>query len=573
MTRFCIVYSLEAGVVCLCTISILISGGLICNHQLKLPAQIRDWRKATIYSDSQLDLLDINVTIATWVLVGDILCTLLMILPVSLTEIETPWKERNLRRKFLIPCVIGKLLCILHGITGFVWILWKFHHDCPEIIGILLALALYVFLGLYVLVVVISYYLQLGMRLTFHKLKHSASGSSRQSQDTQMKYQRAELAETEEIVPSSPMEERKGKKLPGHAQKVSGDALVKDVEYKDEETHTGSRRKLNEYNDIHERKLDRNPNKKPYSSQEALDAKLHKSQEKLQRSEADEREEQYRRLLNKSRGSQEHLDEEEGRRRKRENVRQIGPDQMEYRVSEREESDGGGKRRYYYKRDKRDMDEKPAEQEDQVKERSRQPGAAPGRARRESDDSLGSMGRIRSPPRYPYAPPRRQSDGSYDSNDGFRNDWHRSEPQSYDPYDRPVRHVENRREAQAPKQQSYHRDSDDSGDIVRSPPSYKPPLRLSDSSQDSYGRVREERHQERDPRYYDPPRRYEDEPIHQPERPYRNDDYVYQPRLPNDAQQHTAYENDNEYDDDDYEPAPPYIESRYDQDGYISSEV
>ena len=585
MTRFCVVYSLEFGVVSLCIISILVSGGLICNHQLKFPGQIRDWRNASIYYDDQLDMLDLNVKIATWVLVGDIMCTLLMVLPVAMTDIETPWKERNCRRKLLIPCIIGKILCNFHGIAAFVWITLKFNYNCPEIMGILIALALYVFLGWYLIVVVGSYFLQLGMRMTFHKLRHSTSGSTRQSQDSRLQYQKAEMGESGEIP--SPKAERNGnqrrEKVVEQGLKGADDNAGRKIEYQGHETHRGSQRKLYEHDDPDERKPLKNADKRSRSSQEALDDKRYESKEKLKSNEADAREEQYRKLLKKSRGSLDHIDNNDdddederyrsnerigkGIQRSRDNIRQIGPDQREYRVSEREETDGGGKRRYYYKRDKRDPYERPTEDETDTVEGPRRTKPDPRRARRESDDSLGSMGRIRSPPK--YAPPRSQSDGSHDSHEGIRNDPYRQkEPQNYGQYGRPPP----RSKQAAPQSQPYHRDSDDSLGRERVPPRYRPPPRRSDSSYDDRGRPERPQRDERS--YYDPPRRYYDE---EPPRHDDYDDYDYQQGRSSNARPSANY-RDNEngdygYNDDEYDQAPPYEDRRQDQDGYISSEV
>ena len=598
LTRFCVVYSLEVGVISLCIASILVSGGLICNNQFKLPVQIRDWRNASIYSEGQLDVLKLNVNIATWVLVGDILCTLLMLLPASMTDIQAPWKERNCRRKILIPCIVGKILCILHGTAAFVWITWKFHHDCPEIIGILLALALYVLLGWYVVVVVLSYYLHLGMRMTFHKLRHSKSDSTQRSQESQFHFQKGEVEESDRGR-SMFKDEKNGNRRPGRAvdQRLGDgdDDAGKSAELKGHEEYKTSQRKLYEQNE-------RKPERRSHSSQEALDRRSRGSKEKLESNGIDEREEQYKKLMKRSRGSLDSVDEDDdgghvandndhggggeryrrdrtdnGRERKRENITQVGPDQIEYHVSEREETDGGGKRRYYYKRDKRDPYER-SEADRHLLEMQRKPKASASRGRRESDDSAGSIGRLRSPPK--QAPAHHQSDDSYED---VRNDPYRQrKPERNDPYNRPPRSNEYQGPQRIlPPYQPYHRGSDNSLDRIRSPPAYKPSPRMSDSSHDSYDRVRPQTRRDYRPQYYDPPRRYYDEePERQAEQFY--DDYEHEQSQPGNTRPdttHRAYEHDNDDDDDDdyiedeYDQAPPYEYRRDDQDGYVSSEV
>jgi len=610
MTRFCIIYSLEVGVISLCIISILVSGGLICNHQFKLPEQIRDWRNASIYHNDQLNMLDLNVKIAVWVLVGDILCTLLMILPVSMTSIEAPWKERNSRRKILIPCIVGKVLCILHSMVAFVWVAWKFHYKCPEIIGILLALALYVLLGWYVIVVVVSYYLHLGMRMTFHKLHHSQSDSTQRSLDSQLQYQK-ELTREEIEIPHIAKDEVIVNRKPGKAlDQRSRDSFDGAIEHGGHEEHRTSQRKLYEYNNEDGRKSER----RSHSSQEALDRRGYGSREKLRVSEIDQREEQYNKMLRKSRGSLDHIDEvdddrndrrhrrNEGavdeRQRKRDNIRQVGPDQIEYHVSEREETDGGGKKRYYYKRDKRDPYERSTEEPLQAPEMQKKPKSYESRVRRESEDSLGSMGRIRSPPK--YAPPRHPSDQSYDGHEGVRSDpYKQRRPQYDDPYDRPQRRKEYQEPlSAAPPYRPYHRNSEESLDRGRSPPEYRPSPRMSDSSHDSYDRARPAANSDHRQHYYDPPQRYYDDPPmrRRNEQSYDNDDDGYEQRRPASYEQrdpvsyeqrepinarpstnYRAYgqdeDDDDQYIQEEYIRAPPYEDTRYDQDGYVSSEV
>lgn len=448
----------------------------------------------------------------------------------------------------------------MHGIAGFVWITWKFHYDCPEIIGILIALALYVLLGFYVIVVAISYYIQLGMRMTFHKLKHSASGSTEHSQESQAKQQKAALGSDSE------MGSRSGR-IGSRRQDNIGIDVNREAEFKDEEAYKGSKRKLQEHDEDDARKPYRNPEKRSHSSQEILNDKSSRSKERLQRSEAEEREEQYKRLLNRSRGSQDHLDEHSEQERKAKNVRQMGPDQMEYRVSEREEIDGGGKRRYYYRRDKRDPYERPAEEETNFAERQRM--SKPRRSRQASDNSLGSMGRLRSPPRHTH--PRNQSDSSYGSNDGIRNHPYRQNEQNFDQFDRDPRQV-------ASPGQEYDRDSDDSLGQERPPPVYQPPVRLAERHHDKFDRGRPEVHRVEEPQYHDPPRKYfDEEPVRQHETAHR-DDYDNHPSRGRNMKKNSAYRGANEiddkqYPDDEYEQAFPYEGPRYDQDGYISSEV
>ena len=599
MTRFCVVYSLEVGVISLCISSILISGGLICNHQFKLPEQIRDWRNGSIYYDDQLDMLDLNVKIAIWVLVGDIFCTLLMVLPVSLTSIEAPWKERNSIRKILIPCIIGKILCILHGIAAFVWIRWKFHYKCPEIIGILLALALYILLGWYLVVVVISYFLHLGMRMTFHKLRHSHSDSTQRSQEIPA-HQKGEMTESE-MVPSISEHEKGGKRRPGKVvdQRLgdAGNGTSKNIEHRGYEEHKTSQRKLYEHND-------KKPEKRSHSSQEALDRKSHGSREKLS-NEEDEREQQYKKLLRRSEGDQDHVDDNDGgvddygdndgrhrrgkrmdheRQRKHDNIRQVGPDQIEYHVSEREETDGGGKRRYYYKKDRRDPYERSTEDLPNAPEMQKRQKTNRNRVRRESDDSVGSMGRLRSPPK--YAPPRHQSDDSYDSHEDQRNRPYRpNKPRVDDAYDRPQRRQEYQEPVRGmPPYRPYHRDSNDSLDRVRSPPEYRPSPRMSDSSHNSYDREGPTARDDYRQQYNHPPRRYYDrEQARQNEQPYGDeyDQELERPRNVRPNVNHRVYEHHDDVDDynddddyirDEYQQTPPYEDTRY-QDGYISSEV
>lgn len=595
MTRFCVIYSLEVGVISLCICSILVSGGLICNHQFKLPGQIRDWRNGSIYYDDQLNMLDLNVKIAIWVLVGDILCTLLMVLPVSLTSIEAPWKERNCLRKILIPCIIGKILCILHGITAFVWITWKFNYKCPEIVGILLALALYVLLGWYLVVVVISYYLHLGMRMTFHKLRHSQSDSTQRSQESQLHNQKGGMIEGE-MLPSISEHEKAGKRRPGKVvdqrPRDADNETSKNIELKGYEEHKASQRKLYDHND-------KKPEKRSHSSQEALDRKSHGSREKLSNVE-DEREQQYKKLLRRSEGGLDDVDDNDvggdddgrlrrgermgnERQKKRDNIRQVGPDQIEYHVSEREETDGGGKRRYYYKRDRKDPYERSTEDLANAPEMQKSQKTSTNRVRRESDDSVGSMGRLRSPPK--YAPPRHQYDDSHDNHEDQRNHPYRpNKPQLDDRYDRPQRRHEHQEPVQVmPPYRPYQRDSDGSLDRVRSPPEYRPSPRMSDSSHNSYDRDRPTERDAYRQQYNSQPRRYYDK--EQARQNEYGDEYDQELRKPLNARpdvNQRAYERDDgvdDYNDDDddyirdeYHQAPPYEDTRY-QDGYISSEV
>ena len=537
MTRFCVFYSLETGVVCLCIASILVSGGLICNHHFKIPVQIKDWRNVTIYDDSQLNLLELNTKIAIWVLASDILLTLLMLFPAAMTDVSTPWKKRNSVRKILIPCIIVKILCNLHGIAAIVWISWKFNYNCPEIIGLLLALALYVFLGWYVIVVVISYFLELGMRRTFHKLSPSNGNSKRGSQQTQISYQRAELANSDEIIPLGSRE--------------NGNFAENKHPYGEEEPHKSSKRKLNEHDkeDGEEKRRLGEKGAKAHtrneralrSSRDGLDDQKSGSREALRaktyEKEAEEREEQYRKLLNKStwnqdqenKGDNERYDSNQRLKKEKqkseENIRRVGPDGKRYRVSEKD-GEGGGKQRYYYRtKNKSQYESPPRDNDDEIDspERGRHRPPKYQRNQRDSEGSLESVGRVRSPPK--YAPRQSQSDDS--------------------------------QERPAQDQMRY----DDSP--RRRPPSYP------------------------EPGYHDPrdnlERRYEEAPLRidpDPHQAAERNGYNYQERqrygsrenverYPDDPNQ--SY-NDYDYDGHDYVEAPPYVDTRY-EDGYISSEV
>ena len=613
MTRFCVFYSLEVGVVCLCIASVVVSGGLICNHKFQVPIQIREWRNQTIYTEQNLKIIDLFDDISVWVLVGDVLFTLLMLFPAALTKRETPWEKRNSARKILIPCIVIKLMVILYHMVSFVWVAWKLHAQCPEIIGILLAFALYVLLGWYLIVVVISFYLELGMRLTFHKLQPSVS-SVQHSQKSSIS-QREEVIVSEEKIQIEYKDEGEKESL----RKIDSDenGYSNDMYFKKQEaTYKSSNRTLDDQDKnegtkaSNERRRHKNPEKRSHSSQEVIDDNRYASTDRLKKDvrdkEIEDREEQYQKLLNKSQvsldsldGRQTNLKKEKGR--SQEKFQQLGPDNLKYRVSERKNADGEGKRRYYYKTDKNGSQGNDRRESGDSHESKEIMRPAPPRyrsPRHDSDDSHESHGRRRS--KKPRSPPRRESDES-----------HESQRQRYDPArNHPRRESDDGQISQRqfryppPPVSPPHRESDHSHDSknqgrMRYHPPRKPERDASDN-EDGYGRSRDA------PPRYDDRRQYYNRPGYDDD--YNDDEYDGQASIPlrstharpeveeRSYQRIPRYEDDDSqyddrydgrrqsHDDDDdddadsdeyparYRRAPPY-RGTLNEDGYISSEV
>eukprot|EP00112_Aurelia_sp_Birch-Aquarium-sp1_P009633 Seg21.5 transcript_id=Seg21.5/GoldUCD/mRNA.D3Y31 product="hypothetical protein" protein_id=Seg21.5/GoldUCD/D3Y31 len=616
MTRFCVFYSLEAGVVCLCIASIVVSGGLICNHKFQVPIQIREWRNQTIYTEENLKIVDLFDDISVWVLVGDVLFTLLMLFPAALTKRETPWEKRNSARKILIPCIVIKILVILYHMVLFVWVAWKLHAKCPEIIGILLAFALYVLLGWYLIVVVISFYFELGMRLTFHKLQPSARSSVQQSQKSSISQQEQAVVSDEKIQIEHIEEDGKEslRKIDNDDNGYSNDMYFKKQK---ETTYKSSNRTLDdqdrngdaEAKKSNERRHHKNPEKRSHSSQEIIDGKRYPSTERLKSiakdKEVEDREEQYRKLLNKSQvsldsldGRQTNLKKEKGR--SQEKFQQLGPDNMKYRVSERKNADGEGKRRYYYKTDKKGKQENNRrESEDSHDSKERRPAPPKYRSpRHDSEDSRESQGRKMN--KKPRSPPHRESDGSHESQSRQRYDPPRNRPRKVSDDSQ----VSQRQFRYPPPPVSPpHRESDHSHDSqnqgrTRYPPPGQPERDASDN-EEGYKRSRDAPPQYYDRRpYYNRPRYDDDDdddddydgqasiPLRSTHtRPeieersyqriprYEDDDSHYDDRGYNDRREGHDYDDaDSDEYPERYGKVPPYRDT-VDEDGYISSEV
>lgn len=163
MRKFCECYSLKSGFLIIGIFNMLVPGGLICDYLFQLPGQINAFRRLGTYPKKNLDLLKLNMDIAIWVLAGDVLMVVFMMMPLSCTFSFTPLKTRRCVRVVLIPCIVGKCLPILHGLTAIVWLPLVFSTHCWEIVGIMIAIGLHILLGMYLVIIAISYYQELGM--------------------------------------------------------------------------------------------------------------------------------------------------------------------------------------------------------------------------------------------------------------------------------------------------------------------------------------------------------------------------------------------------------------------------
>eukprot|EP00794_Sanderia_malayensis_P006899 gene6899-7677_t len=163
LNKFCECYSLRAGLCILAIFDMIVSGGLICDFKFQFPDQISAFRRLFIYASDKLNLLELNVEIAFWIMIADVLFVSIMLIPVSFATVSTPLKTKRSVRIILIPCIVERTLSILHSIAAIIWLPLTFSVKCAEIVGVMLAVGLRILLGAYLVLVAISYYEKLGI--------------------------------------------------------------------------------------------------------------------------------------------------------------------------------------------------------------------------------------------------------------------------------------------------------------------------------------------------------------------------------------------------------------------------
>lgn len=208
--RFCECLSLRSGVFILAICDILVSGLLLCDYMLQLPGQIKAFRELNIYSKSSLDLFKFNMDIAVWALVADIVMVLLMLLPPSLVDPYSSTKSKKCIRIVLIPSLFIRLITILHGVAAVIWLPLELSIYCAEIYGLMIANGLRVLLGLYLVVIGISFFQELGETAPVYK-----------KAPTRMNFEAPKF--TEDIpIPTKERKERKPKQIHYYAKANGG---------------------------------------------------------------------------------------------------------------------------------------------------------------------------------------------------------------------------------------------------------------------------------------------------------------------------------------------------------------